>query len=167
MFSDVGGGYFLSRLRNNLGYYFGLTGSRLKGQELVQTGIADFFVKREKLQSLEQEIIESASPNTKLEDLKSIVKKYEDPVERKYPNEELINKIFGKESVEEIYQALKESTENAEFTQKLASIMDSQSPLSMKIIHEQIKRGRNLDLKENLQMDMRIVTRYFIFERIN
>jgi len=160
LFSDVGGGYFLSRLRNNLGYYFGLTGSRLKGQELVQTGIADFFVKREKLQSLEQEIIESASPNTKLEDLKSIVKKYEDPVERKYPNEELINKIFGKESVEEIYQALKESTENAEFTQKLASIMDSQSPLSMKIIHEQIKRGRNLDLKENLQMDMRIVTRF-------
>ncbi len=29
-FTDVGGGYFLSRLRNNIGYYLGLTGARLK-----------------------------------------------------------------------------------------------------------------------------------------
>lgn len=29
-FTDVGGGYFLSRLRSNLGYYLGLTGARLK-----------------------------------------------------------------------------------------------------------------------------------------
>lgn len=30
-FTDVCGGYFLSRLRNNIGYYLGLTGARLKG----------------------------------------------------------------------------------------------------------------------------------------
>lgn len=30
-FTDVCGGYFLSRLRNNIGYYLGLTGMRLKG----------------------------------------------------------------------------------------------------------------------------------------
>jgi len=30
-FTDVGGGYFLSRLRNNIGFYLGLTGARLKG----------------------------------------------------------------------------------------------------------------------------------------
>lgn len=31
-FTDVGGGYFLSRLRNNIGFYLGLTGARLKGK---------------------------------------------------------------------------------------------------------------------------------------
>jgi hypothetical protein len=30
-FTDIGGGYFLSRLRNNIGYYLGLTGARIKG----------------------------------------------------------------------------------------------------------------------------------------
>ena len=33
-FTDVGGSYFLPRLRNNIGLYLGLTGSRLKGKEL-------------------------------------------------------------------------------------------------------------------------------------
>lgn len=31
-FTDVCGGYFLSRLRNNIGYYLGLTGMTLKGE---------------------------------------------------------------------------------------------------------------------------------------
>lgn len=30
-FTDVCGAYFLSRLRNNIGYYLGLTGMSLKG----------------------------------------------------------------------------------------------------------------------------------------
>ena len=44
LFTDVGGGYFLSRLPHNLGYYLGLTGFRLKGADLVHAGLADFFV---------------------------------------------------------------------------------------------------------------------------
>lgn len=52
-FTDVGGGYFLSRLRNHIGMYLGLTGARLKGKELVATGVANFYVPREKLVTLE------------------------------------------------------------------------------------------------------------------
>ncbi len=45
-FPDVGGGYFLSRLRNNIGYYLGLIGARLKGEEVYQLGLANYFVPR-------------------------------------------------------------------------------------------------------------------------
>jgi enoyl-CoA hydratase/carnithine racemase len=45
-YTDVGGGYFLSRLRNNIGYYLGLTGARLKGEQVYQAGIANYFVPR-------------------------------------------------------------------------------------------------------------------------
>lgn len=31
-FTDVGGGYFLSRLRKNIGLYLGMTGARLKAE---------------------------------------------------------------------------------------------------------------------------------------
>lgn len=160
MFTDVAGGYFLSRLRSNLGYFLGLTGTRLKGQELVQTGLADYYVKREKLESLEKEIVDATTRETKVEDVRSIVKKYQEPVEKKYANEEFINKAFGQGSVEKIYDALKNATDNKEFAGKLLAAMDAQSPLSMKIIHEQIKRGKDLDLRQNLQMDMRLVLRY-------
>jgi 3-hydroxyisobutyryl-CoA hydrolase len=31
-FTDAGVNYILSRLRNNIGYYLGMTGSRLRGE---------------------------------------------------------------------------------------------------------------------------------------
>ena len=34
-FTDISGGYFLSRLKKNIGLYLGLTGARLKGEEVV------------------------------------------------------------------------------------------------------------------------------------
>ena len=46
-FTDVGGSYFLSRMRNEeieLGLYIGLTGVRVKSRDLVKWGIATHFV---------------------------------------------------------------------------------------------------------------------------
>lgn len=146
-------------MRNNLGYFLGLTGARLRGAEVVQVGLADFYVKREKIQALEKDILENTNSKTSLEDTRAIVEKYEEKVEKKYKDEDFINRVFGRCCVDEIYKALKEEKENKEQADKLSTIMDSQSPLSMKLIYELIKRGRNLDLKENLKMDMRIVSR--------
>ena len=45
-FTDVGGSYFLSRIKNNisLGLYLGLTGQRVKSRDLVKWGIATHFI---------------------------------------------------------------------------------------------------------------------------
>lgn len=53
-FTDVGGSYFLSRVKNNisLGLYLGLTGHRLKSRDLVKWGIATHFVPKDKLTEL-------------------------------------------------------------------------------------------------------------------
>jgi len=59
-FPDVGGGFFLSRLRNHLGIYLGLTGQRLKGEEVVQTGIANYYVKKDKLKELEEDLVKGS-----------------------------------------------------------------------------------------------------------
>ena len=97
--------------------------------------------------------------NTTVEDLRNIVKKYDKPVDKKYKNEEFIREIFGKKTVKEIYDSLKQSTDNKELADKLVSQMDGQSPFSMTVIHEQIRRGKDLDLKENFKMDMRLVSK--------
>lgn len=44
-FTDVGVNYRLARMRNNIGFYLGLTGSRLKGEETFIAGLANYFVK--------------------------------------------------------------------------------------------------------------------------
>ena len=54
LFTDVAGGYFLSRLKKNIGLYLGLTGARLKGEDVVRAGVANFFVEKANLPSIQK-----------------------------------------------------------------------------------------------------------------
>lgn len=49
LFTDVGGGYFLPRLKGKLGVYLALTGFRLKGRDVHHAGVATHFVDAEKV----------------------------------------------------------------------------------------------------------------------
>ena len=53
-FVDVGGSYFLSRVKGNpsLGLFLGLTGHRLKGKEALKWGVATHFVPADKMDAL-------------------------------------------------------------------------------------------------------------------
>lgn len=46
-FTDIGSSFFLPRLKHKLGLWLALTGSRLSGQELVEVGIANYYVRSE------------------------------------------------------------------------------------------------------------------------
>jgi enoyl-CoA hydratase/carnithine racemase len=58
-FTDVGGSYFLSRVKDNinLGLYLGLTGHRLKSKDLVKWGIATHYVPQDKIEALYSDIV--------------------------------------------------------------------------------------------------------------
>lgn len=49
-FTDVGSSYILARMRSNIGYYLGLTGARLKGEDVYISGLANYFLERDSLQ---------------------------------------------------------------------------------------------------------------------
>uniref|UniRef100_A0A665W4L3 3-hydroxyisobutyryl-CoA hydrolase n=1 Tax=Echeneis naucrates TaxID=173247 RepID=A0A665W4L3_ECHNA len=49
LFPDVGGGYFLPRLRGKLGLFLAMTGFRLKGRDVQRAGIATHFVESKKV----------------------------------------------------------------------------------------------------------------------
>ena len=53
-FTDVGGSYFLSRVKKNisLGLYLGISGHRIKAKELVKWGVATHYVGKDKLPGL-------------------------------------------------------------------------------------------------------------------
>ena len=54
---DVGTLYHVLRLEDNLGKMLFMTGSRLKGSQLVHAGLASHFCPSEKLQDLKREIL--------------------------------------------------------------------------------------------------------------
>ena len=53
-FPDVGGSYFLARVKDDisLGLYLGISGFRLKGEDLLQWGIATHFVDQARIPEL-------------------------------------------------------------------------------------------------------------------
>ena len=54
LFPDVGGSYFLPRLRGQFGTYMGLTGARIGGPEACWLGLATHYVPRTSLAELSQ-----------------------------------------------------------------------------------------------------------------
>ena len=42
--TDVGSGYFLSRLSSHLGMFLGLTGHKLRGRDIVHSGLATHYI---------------------------------------------------------------------------------------------------------------------------
>lgn len=63
-FTDVGGGYFLARLHDNIGLYLGLTSQKLKGKDLVRAGLAHYYLPSENITELEQRLFDNPKPET-------------------------------------------------------------------------------------------------------
>ena len=63
-FTDVGSSYLLSRLRGNIGYYLGLTGARLKGEEVYLSGLAHYYLHPGSVQTAYEHIRDALPSST-------------------------------------------------------------------------------------------------------
>ena len=158
LFTDVGAGYFLSRLRKGIGMYMALTGQMLFGEEIVQVGLANYFVKQEMLESLEKEIKETviANDQVSIEELNKVVEKYATPIEKKFKLEDFTEKHFMKEDLFEIYHSLLKASEEDKdkMAGKILKEMQESCPKSLRVTFEILKRGKFKDLKDDLGMEI-------------
>ncbi|WP_298725235.1 enoyl-CoA hydratase/isomerase family protein [uncultured Ferrovibrio sp.] len=154
LFPDVGGTYFLPRCPGELGTYLGLTGARLKGADILTAGAATHFVPREKMQALEDALIEAA-PDTKAAVDALVAMFSTDPgPSRLAEMQPQIDRLFGGASVAEIMNALQ--ADPSEFAQEQVKIIRSKSPTSVKLTFAQLRRGRNLSLRDCMRLEWRI-----------
>ncbi|XP_008327215.1 3-hydroxyisobutyryl-CoA hydrolase, mitochondrial [Cynoglossus semilaevis] len=160
LFPDVGGGYFLPRLRGRLGLFLALTGFRLKGRDVQRAGVATHFVESEKIPDLEKELVDLKSPSA--EDVGRVLDVYqrqssldaEKPfVLDKHMSD--IDRLFSSSSVEGIVQNLK--ADGSEFAVKQAETLSKMSPTSLKMTFRQLQLGASLTLQQVLVMEYRLV----------
>ncbi|XP_013187383.1 3-hydroxyisobutyryl-CoA hydrolase, mitochondrial [Amyelois transitella] len=152
LFPDVGGSYFLPRLPVNLGLYLGLTGDRLKGQDVVKAGIATHFVPSRRLYELET-LLSRCSNDVEINSL--LTKFSEPPVEFSLaPNIKHINYCFAASTVEEIIERLEKV--NNEWSVKTIQTLNQMCPGSLKITLRAMQRGAQLELGQCLKMEFRI-----------
>ncbi|XP_033473419.1 3-hydroxyisobutyryl-CoA hydrolase, mitochondrial [Epinephelus lanceolatus] len=159
LFPDVGGGYFLPRLRGKLGLFLALTGFRLKGRDVQRAGVATHFVESKKIPDLEKELVDLKSPSA--EDVSKVLDSYQNQssldsekpfVLDKHMSD--IDRLFSSSSVEGIVQNLK--ADGSEFANKQAETLSKMSPTSLKITYRQLQAGATLSLQDVLVMEYRL-----------
>lgn len=155
LFPDVGGGWFLPRLKGELGMWLALTGERLKGADVKAAGIATHFVASADIPALKAALMEASA-----EEAGPILARYDRAVGAPSYAEhiEAINRIFGKPTLTDIALALK--LEDSDWAQHQGEVLATRSPLSLAVAHRQLREGRQMQrFEEVMRMEYRIACR--------
>jgi enoyl-CoA hydratase len=149
---DIGGSYFLPRLRHQTGVYLALTGKILDRADAYRLGLVTHCVPAAHFHVIVDAIQDNHPIDRLLDGL------HRDPGEGKLARlSPDIHRIFSAETVEEILERLDaESGEHAEWAAETAAEIRKKSPTSLKIALRQMQRGRGLTLKEALQLEFRL-----------
>jgi len=157
LFPDVGGGYFLSRLRGALGTFLALTSHRLKAADALCVGIVDAYVPSAAMNDLQAALgaADLAGPDANRK-VDAVIARFEGdagmPTLPAMMHD--IDRCFSAESLQEIVAKLKNHP--GEWAQKqLASLMKL-SPISMAITLEQLKRCANRSFEDSMTIEYRM-----------
>ena len=162
LFPDVGGGYFLSRCPGFMGEYLALTGYVLRGGESLHVGLADVCVDSSALPALwdgmchqdwtsGEAVVAWLRAQSKTTTADALA---QTPAWQQAP----VDKVFGLASVAEIEQALQGPDE---WSVQALKALHHQSPLMLCVTLEQIRRGRQMTLAEDLRMERDMVRHCF------
>ncbi|KAK5649852.1 hypothetical protein RI129_000881 [Pyrocoelia pectoralis] len=155
LFPDVGATYALPRLEGKLGAYLALTGHRLKGYDVLLSGIATHYCHSLQIPELEEALSKCNNDG----DIKDTLKKFNKSEDKPFSLASVlpkINKCFSAPSVELILKALEEDC--SDWSQSTINNLSKMSPTSLKVSLKALNEGAKLNLQECLQMENRIAS---------
>ncbi len=136
--------------------YLGLTGARLKLDDLIYCGIASDA----NIAAVEKDIIaalaDGESPGNLMSEIHGhyVLQEHAPPLQ---VLRESIDKNFGGSSVEEILENL--LADGSDWTLDTAKTIRTKSPTSLKITFRQIREGAKLGFDDCMRMEYRMVNR--------
>jgi len=157
LFPDVGGGWFLPRLRGELGTWLALTGARLRGSDVAAAGIATHFLPSELVPNLKAQILDADFSAGAAELLGVILKSltHAIPAASYAEHSALIDSAFSGDRAEDMVAALEAS--DSEWGQKQAALLRTKSPETVKVALKQVREGARCEtFEENMRMEYRI-----------
>ena len=154
LFPDVGGGWYLSRLKGRLGQYLALTGARLDGAECVWAGLATHYLPAENVAEAKARIAaDPAAIPTILRELSAVP-----PAAKIAAHAEEIERLFASDRYEDILAALK--AEGSDFATATLASLATKSPQTCKVALRQLADSlKCADFAANMVMEYRIAAR--------
>ncbi|MBB4613116.1 enoyl-CoA hydratase/isomerase family protein [Novosphingobium taihuense] len=157
LFPDVGGGWFLSRLKGRLGQYLALTGARLDGAECLWAGLATHYLPSANLAEAKARI--AADPGNIpaiLRELSAV------PPEPKIATHAAdIARLFASDRYEDILAALE--ADDSDFAAETLKTLHTKSPQTCKVALRQLATSLTLpDFAANMAMEYRVGARVLV-----
>jgi enoyl-CoA hydratase/carnithine racemase len=118
------------------------------------------------------EVLEKELVKNELQNIEEVIQSVH--VQEKKPLTEffdmnLIENIFSKGSVEEIMELLniehqeqEKNNKNSKWIENIILKLNTMSPTSLKVVHEQITRGKKLDLAQCFKMELKIAEKMLL-----
>ncbi|KAK9728185.1 3-hydroxyisobutyryl-CoA hydrolase [Basidiobolus ranarum] len=155
LFPDVGSTFFLSRMDGELGVYLGLTGERLKGEDVFLSGLATHYVPSAQLSNLEKDLCDLDIPEPEV--IGQVIQEYSEESSSQFSLDNvrpIIDECFKYNTMEEIVQAL--TDERSEFSKQTLETLNQMSPTSLKITLKSIRAAKTLSISDAFKMEYKL-----------
>ena len=161
-FTDICSCYVLARLRNNIGFYLGMTGSRLKGEDLYISGIANYFIPRKDLETAFNELKQVLPGSSNAKDtVTGVLNKYHQPSGRKeLADEGQIKDLFGMKDFREIYK--KAAGQSDPFSVAVTKGFNEECPLSVGGVHKLVETAKDKSFRECFLRDYKVCQHFIV-----
>jgi enoyl-CoA hydratase/carnithine racemase len=169
LFPDVGGTYFLNRMPEALGRFFGLTGAKINANDAIYLELADYFISGDKLDDF-LEALTNLSWGKKAETNHAAVSEFFES--RAASKEEIEQAVASElapclsevrcacysESLGEFVRYLEQIELDSKWFSKAVKTMQAGSPLSLLMSFEQLRRHKYDDLKSVFESELVLAT---------
>lgn len=157
LFPDVGGGWYLSRLRGRMGRYLALTGARLDGSECLAVGLVTHYLRADRLAEAKRRIAANPGDSERILAMLSVAA----PVPPILAHEADIDRLFASDRHEEILAALE--AESGDWAGRQLATLRTKSPQTCKVALRQLRLGAQCrSFAENMAMEYRIASRVLV-----
>lgn len=162
LFPDVGGGWFLPRLPDQIGVWLALTGARLKAADCLVAGVATHFIPTELIGAARAQIAGAAQTADPARAIASGLDALDEPAgparELSDANRQRIAACFGFDTLEAIIAAL--DADGSQWAQAQIATLAQKSPQTLKVALRQIRAGGAMaDFADVMAMEYRIGAR--------
>lgn len=167
LYPDVAGTWFLNRMPDGWGDYFGLTGARMNAEDAIYLGLADYCIASELKDNVLAQLT-SQNWNQQSEKNAQLINQILKPLNcstQSSPAKErthFANKLKQIKSVKEFNQILIEESKTDEWLALGLKSFQAGSPTSAMVIFEQLKRGKNLSLEKVFCSELNLSVQFAI-----
>jgi enoyl-CoA hydratase len=156
LFPDVGATWFLNRLPGEMGVYLGLSGVRLRADDLAALNLATHVVPSAAAPSLIDALATAALDAPAID---AVLARYSEApgVSAVAARRGEVDRLFAGATIEDIAKAL--SGAETEWAKEALTVLRRASPTSLKITLRQLRTGRGLGLDEALRIEYRLALR--------